>query len=90
VRLTSKEGLTELSDLLSTLALMEGLQEKKADVYCRKSKAFLHFHEDGDLLFADVKLDGLNFERHPCSTRQEKRNLVSLISETLSILRRSL
>jgi len=87
VKHISKERLTDLSGLLSRLALMEGLQEKKPGVYYRKSKAFLHFHEDGDQLFADVKLDGVNFERHPCSTHKEKHNLVSLIFETLSISR---
>ena len=43
---------------------MESLNEKKPGIFYRKSRAFLHFHEDPIGLFADVRdQSGLDFDR---------------------------
>jgi hypothetical protein len=46
--------LDRLEDLLAQLRTLPGLMEKKRGVFYRKSRAFLHFHEDPRGLFADI------------------------------------
>jgi len=57
-------ALDRLEPLTAQLRTLPGLVEKSRGVFYRKSKAFLHFHEDPKGLFADVRtLDGADFER---------------------------
>lgn len=46
--------LDRLEDLLAQLRTLPGLTEKKRGVFYRKSRGFLHFHEDPKGLFADI------------------------------------
>jgi N-acetylglutamate synthase-like GNAT family acetyltransferase len=46
--------LDRLEDLLAQLRTLPGLVEKKRGVFYRRSRAFLHFHEDPKGLFADI------------------------------------
>ncbi|HEX4710122.1 hypothetical protein [Phenylobacterium sp.] len=46
--------LDRLEDLLAQLRTLPGLAEKKRGVFYRKSRAFLHFHDDPRGLFADI------------------------------------
>jgi len=46
--------LDRLEDLLAQLRSLPGLTEKKRGVFYRKSRAFLHFHEDPKGMFADI------------------------------------
>ncbi|HEY2752333.1 hypothetical protein [Phenylobacterium sp.] len=46
--------LDRLDDLLVQLRTLPGLTEKKRGVFYRKSRAFLHFHEDPMGMFADI------------------------------------
>jgi hypothetical protein len=46
--------LDRLEDLLAELRTLPGLVEKKRGVFYRKSRSFLHFHEDPKGLFADI------------------------------------
>lgn len=56
-------ALNQLEPLLADLRTL-GLIEKSRGVFYRKSRAFLHFHEDPKGLFADVRdADGRDFER---------------------------
>ena len=48
------EDLDRLEDLLVQLRTLPGLTEKKRGVFYRKSRSFLHFHEDPKGLFADI------------------------------------
>ena len=48
------QDLDRLEDLLADLRALPGLTEKKRGVFYRKSRAFLHFHEDPKGLFADL------------------------------------
>ena len=43
-----------MDDLLAQLRALPGLTEKKRGVFYRKSRAFLHFHEDPKGMFADI------------------------------------
>ena len=46
--------LDRIDDLLVQLRTLPGLVEKKRGVFYRKSRAFLHFHEDPKGMFADI------------------------------------
>ena len=48
------QDLDRLEDLLVKLRALPGLTEKKRGVFYRKSRAFLHFHEDPKGMFADL------------------------------------
>ena len=65
--------------MLDELRKHSMLREPKPGIFYWKSKAFLHFHEDTAGLFADVKLDGGTFTRHPVTTRKEQLALLARI-----------
>jgi hypothetical protein len=83
MRHITPESLDRLEALLEGLRKLEGFREKKRGVFYRKSKAFLHFHEDPEGLFADARLDGVDFDRYRVTTRAEQRTLVARISKVL-------
>ena len=76
------EALDALEPLLAQLRPLPGLTEKARGVFYRKSKAFLHFHEDPAGLFADARL-GADFERFRVQTAEEQAALVGLLSKHL-------
>ena len=80
----SSEELDKLEGLLAELRKREGLKEKKRGVFYRKSKAFLHFHEDPAGLFVDVRLGGLDFDRYPVSSRADWKSLLTRIDACLA------
>ena len=80
--ITTKE-LDRLEDLLTSLRELDGLREKKRGVFYRKSKAFLHFHEDPAGLFADVRLDGVTFDRCAVNSKKDQRELLARIRSAL-------
>ncbi len=59
----SEHALDELEALLAALRPLGGMVERKRGVFYRKSKAFLHFHEDPKGLFADLRNAGDDFDR---------------------------
>ena len=71
-------ALDALEDLLAELRRLPGLVEKKRGVFYRKSKAFLHFHEDPAGLFADIRPNA-EWERLPVNTAEERRELVERV-----------
>ena len=46
--------LDRLEDLLAQIRTLPDLKEKKRGVFYRKSRGFLHFHEDPKGMFADL------------------------------------
>ncbi len=58
-------ALDRLEPLLIRLRALPGLKERACGVFYRGGRAFLHFHEHGEALFADLRLAGDAFERHP-------------------------
>lgn len=64
-------ALDRLEPLLRGLRELPGLTEKSRGVFYRKSKAFLHFHEDADGLFADIRRANRGFERYRVETEDE-------------------
>ena len=71
-------ALDALEPVLTQIRALEGLKEKSRGAFYRKSKGFLHFHEDPAGMFADLK-KGDDFVRMPINTRAE---IAALIRET--------
>jgi hypothetical protein len=76
--------LDELEVLIGELRAMLELKEKKRGVFYRKSRAFLHFHEDPAGLFCDVRLGGGDFDRYRVSTKAERQELARLVQRALA------
>jgi hypothetical protein len=68
----SSGALDRLEPLLEELRGLPQLAERRRGVFYKKSKAFIHFHEDPSGLHADVRL-GDAFERVRVETRASKR-----------------
>jgi hypothetical protein len=77
------QALTQLSELLQQLRQRTGLRERKTGIFYRKSKSFLHFHEDPAGLFADLAI-GADFARYPVDTPQQWAALLSAIDRALA------
>ena len=73
--------LTALEPLLCKLRRQPGLIERTPGSFYLRSRAFLHFHEDVEGMFADIKLDGTEFTRVRVTTREEQAELVSLVMQ---------
>jgi hypothetical protein len=78
VRHATSETLREIEPLLETLRSVPGLVEKRPGIFYRKSKAFLHFHEDPSGLHADVRF-GEEFERVRVASEVERKALMARI-----------
>ena len=81
VRHARSAALDELEPLLVRLRELDGLVERGRGVFYRRSKAFLHFHEDASGLHADVRLS-TEFERFRVETRAEQDDLLRLIARS--------
>lgn len=77
-----EEALQRLSDLLDQIRQRQGLKEKKLGIFYRKSRSFLHFHEDPAGLFADISSDD-HFDRYPVNTVMERKALLAAIDRAL-------
>jgi hypothetical protein len=78
MRHAGAEALDELEPFLERLRALPGLVEKTRGVFYRRSRAFLHFHEDPSGLHADVRL-GTDFHRFRVETAEERDALIRRI-----------
>ena len=65
-------ALAALEDVLGRLRQSPELREKSRGVFYRKSRAFLHFHEHGDDLYADVRQTDGEYLRLRITTQDER------------------
>lgn len=79
----TEDTLSALTSFLDEIRGLPDLKEKKLGIFYRKSKAFLHFHEDPAGLFADIRLGGADFDRYPVNTRAEQKKLLSATKKFL-------
>ncbi|NER85036.1 MAG: hypothetical protein F6K42_37115 [Leptolyngbya sp. SIO1D8] len=79
----SEKAISSLSPLLQQLRSLPSLKEKKPGIFYRKSRAFLHFHEDEDEIYADVRLQEPDFDRFPVTTPIQQATLLRAIRKTL-------
>ena len=77
-------ALHGLSELLEQIRIKAGIKEKSFGVFYRKSKAFLHFHEDPAGLFADLRV-GADFDRYPVNTKKDWKALLRAVDRALTI-----
>lgn len=76
--------LAELEPLLSKIRRHSALVERTPGCFYRKSKAYLHFHEDPSGTFADIKLAASGFTRVGATTPEDQARLLSLIERSLA------
>lgn len=84
VRHANEHDLDRLADLLSELRSIDGLAERKRGTFQIRSRAFLHFHADGEDFYADVRLDGIDFERRRVTSADEQNTLVHAVRAFLT------
>lgn len=75
--------LEQLTHLLHDLRERTPLREPRPGCFYLKSKGFLHFHEDPAGIFADVKLDSVDFTRYRVTTRKEQQALLARVDRCL-------
>ena len=78
------DALDRLEPLLVRLRALPGLNERSRGVFYRKSKAFLHFHEDGDDLYVDVRLADADFQRLRVTSQKERAALLKVVGDALA------
>jgi hypothetical protein len=76
-------ALAQLSGLLTQIRARPGLKEKKLGIFYRKSKSFLHFHEDPAGLFADLSAAD-SFTRYPVNTCAEQTEFLKALDNAVS------
>jgi hypothetical protein len=73
MRHATPEALERIGGLLARLRTVAGLVERTPGSFSWRSRAFLHFHEDGGDTFADVRLDPVaDFVRFRVTTAKEQ------------------
>jgi hypothetical protein len=82
MRHAGPDALDRLGALLGELRGCDGLVEKRRGVFYRRSRAFLHFHEDPSGLHADVRLED-DFERRRVETGAERAELLAEVRAAL-------
>jgi hypothetical protein len=77
-------ALQLLDDLLVEIRKRSALRERTPGSFYFKSKGYLHFHEDPAGIFADVKLDLVDFTRLRATTAAEQRALLKQPDHSLA------
>ena len=77
MRHATNDDLVRMGPLLDELRTVPGLVERKPGSFYRRSKGFLHFHDDPTGMYADVRLapEGA-FVRLRVQTKPEQRSLL--------------
>jgi len=73
----SPEALRPLLPLLRQLREIKGVQEKQPGIFYARRDAFIHFHDEGGVLHADLKKPGgAGWDRFAVATPADQRKLV--------------
>ena len=76
--------LDQLDRLLAQIRLLPGLKEKTRGVFYWKSRAFLHFHEDPNGIFADLRnAGGHDFDRFDVTRQVDHAGLLDAVAKRL-------
>lgn len=78
MRHAGSDALDQLEPLLRTLRAVPGLVERSRGVFYRRSRAFLHFHEDASGLYVDLRT-GDDFERFPVNSADERDRVMAMV-----------
>ena len=79
----SAQTIASLEPLLEKIRPLPGLKEKKPGIFYRKSRAFLHFHEDNDQIYADVRLQEPDFQRFVVTTQDNQIEFIKAVQASL-------
>jgi hypothetical protein len=77
-------ALDRLEPLLTAIRALPSLTERSRGVFYRKSKAYLHFHEDPAGLFADVRNAADDFDRYRVETEAERAAFLANLTDLAS------
>ncbi|MEO5929622.1 MAG: hypothetical protein ABIR47_06795 [Candidatus Kapaibacterium sp.] len=77
------QALESIGELLEAIRAHAGLSEKSRGVFYRRSRAFLHFHEDPAGLFADIRPEDI-WLRYPAGTAAEREVLLGVITGAMA------
>ena len=80
----TEQALGKITPLLKQIRKFPELKEKKKGIFYKGYIAFLHFHEDGKELFADLKVKDL-WKRICVNSKPEQVKLISMIRKILLI-----
>jgi hypothetical protein len=79
MRHAGSEALDRISGLVESLRALPMLKERRPGVFYLRSKAFVHFHEDGVDVFADVRAAGeTDFARLKVTGSSGQRQLLRI------------
>jgi len=76
------DALDRLEALLIQIREYGDLNEKKRGIFYRKSSAFLHFHEDPEGLFADLRVDN-GWKRLRVTNKSDHKVLLAELNKIL-------
>jgi hypothetical protein len=80
MRHASDEDLDQLEPLLDRLRDLPGLTERSRDAFYRRSRAYLHFHQNPAGFFADVRTqDAQDFARHAVTSDDQQAALFEIV-----------
>jgi hypothetical protein len=81
------DALDQLEPILAEIRKLNGLKEKKRGTFYCGSSAFLHFHEDPAGFFADLKIDGEDFERFPVNSKAQIQTMLRRAAASLNAVK---
>jgi len=89
VKHAGESALEGIEPLLLQLRAAEGIVERSRGVFYRRSRAFLHFHEDPTGLYADLRADpDGDFDRFRVNTAAEQASLLREVRRIVGVHRR--
>ena len=82
MRHAGEAALDGIEGVLAELRRLEGVREPRRGVFYRRSRAFLHFHEDPAGMFADVRRGG-EWIRLPVDSERERDQFLRVVKQAL-------
>jgi len=83
MRHATTEDLQPIEPILVTLRAIAGMAERGPGRFYRRGSAFLHFHAENSLLFADLKQEG-QWVRHALRTRRDAASLIAMARQIVA------
>jgi N-acetylglutamate synthase-like GNAT family acetyltransferase len=83
MRHATSDDLVAIAPLIAELRSVSGLVERSPGTFYRRSRAFLHFHADQSGMYADIRLQGDDFERVPVISSADQKALLRQVRVVL-------
>ena len=77
------DALDQLEPILEEIRRLDGLKEKKRGAFYYRSSGFLHFHEDPEGFFADLKT-GDDYVRFPINSKTQTQTFLRRAAAALN------